>query len=238
MRDARRRTSLGRLTILVVAGLALLGAGSTPAQDGNVLATIGDRVITVQELEERLKMLPDSVRQQLMAGDNLKIYLQNMVTKELVAREAERQGLDKDPKVRARLEDTRRDVLYNAFTAKMLTDLRVTEDEMAAYYAAHKSEFGGKPYQEVKPQVAQKLRDTKSRQARQKVEREAGARWPVTKNEAQLSKISLPTGQSDKDMEKAIQEAERRLGPLSEEQKRQLREGSVPQVTPGPVRRQ
>jgi hypothetical protein len=208
------------------------------AQNGDVVARIGDRVITLQDLEERLKMLPDSVRQRLASGDNLKIFLHNLVTKELLALEAARQGLDKDPRVRARIEEVRRDVLTNAFTGKILSDLKVTEEEMAAYYAANRNEFGGKPYQEVRPQVAQKLRDTKSRQALQKVERDAATRWPVTTNEALLGKLSATAAQPNQDLEKAIRETEKRLGPLSEEQKRQLRQGTVGEVKPGPVRRQ
>src|SRR5262245_1934012 len=195
MRDRRRSRFVRVAGFLIAVSIGLWSPDTGRAQNtqntqnNDVVAKIGDRVITLKDLEERLRMLPDSVRQKLASGDNLKIFLHNQVTKELLALEAARQGLDKDPRVRARIEEVRRDVLTNALTNKLLGELTVTEDEMAAYYAKNKNEFGGKPYQEVRPDIAQRLRNTKSRQALQKVEREATARWPVTTNEALLEKL-------------------------------------------------
>ncbi len=204
--------------------------GPAPAQD-TVVARVGDRVITLQEIEDKLRQLPDSVRDRIMKGNNLRVYLNNMVMKELFAREAEIMKIDQDPKVRARLEETRQDVLYNAISNRLLGDISVTEAEMQAYYEEHKVEFGGKAYQEVRSQVAQKLRDTKSRAAFAAVERDARARWPVTMDEAALKTINIPKGYSAEQIEKAIEEAERKVGPLPEETKKRLRDGQGPPAT-------
>lgn len=238
----RTRSSLIFAGVLVALGLSLVGAGMSPGQpakrteQGNIVAKIGDRVITLDEIEAKLKILPDSVRERIMSGDNLRVYLKGMVLKELFAREAERLGLDKEPKVREQLEEARRNILHGALTGKALGELTVTEQEMTAYFEAHRKEFGGKSYQEARSQVAQRLRDGKSKEIMEKLERDASARWPVTTNEALLKNISISKNQAKQDVEKAIQEAERRVGPLPEETKQKLREATPTVVTPTPAR--
>jgi hypothetical protein len=238
------RTGSSRVLASALVGVAfsLAAVGAPSAQQAkrpeqaNVVARIGDREITLEEVEAKLKVLPDSVRQKVMSGDNLNAYLKGMVVKELYAREAERLGLDKDPKVREQLEESRRNVLHGALVGKALGDLSVTEAEMTAFFEAHKKEYGGKAYPEVRTAVAQRLREQKARDILEKLERDAAARWPVTTNEALLKNISISKTQSKQDVEKAIQEAERRVGPLPEETKKKLREATPTVVTPTPAR--
>src|SRR5262245_40112698 len=144
MRRYRTRNSLVSAGTLVAVGLSLVAVGASSGQQakaaadpGTVVAKIGDRVITLEEIEAKLKILPDSVRQKIMMGDNLRTYVKGMVLKELYAREAERLGLDKDPKVREQLEEARRNVLHTALTGKALGDLTVTEQEMTSYFESH-----------------------------------------------------------------------------------------------------
>jgi hypothetical protein len=201
---------------------------AAPARGDEIVAKIGDRVITLREIEDKLRMYPDSVRERVLKANNLRTFVKGLVVKELAAREAERLGIDKEPRVRERLEETRQDVLYNALSGKLLETISVTEAEMEAYFQAHKSEFGGKEYKDVKPQVAQRLRDMKSRAVYEAFQRDAEARWPVTLNEAALQKVTVSKGHSAKEIEKAIEEAERRMGPLPEETKKMWREGTAP----------
>jgi hypothetical protein len=207
-------------------------AESRPAPSGDaargaqVVAKVGDRVITVREIEERLQMFPENIRERLLKGNNLRTYVKNLVVKELAAREAVRRGIDQEPRVRERLEETRQDVLYNALTTKLLETIRVTEADMEAYFEAHKSEFAGKEYKDVKPQVAERLRNMKSRAVYDEFQREAERHWPVTVNEAALKSVSVPKGSTN--VEEAIKEAERVVGPLTDEQKKMMREGTAP----------
>lgn len=245
----RRRSSLLGAAVVLVLGVGLSaaqqpppsgsGSSSSPVQQGSsvqparpapdtVVARVGDRVITLKEVEDKLRLLPDSMRARVMSGNNLHVYVKGMVTKELFAREAEKRQLDQDPKVRAQLQEGRQDILYIALSQRLLGDLSVTEAEMQAYYDGHKALFDGKSYQEVRPHVAQKLREMKGREAVAAMERDAMTRWPVTMNEAALKGISIPQGYATQEIEKAIEEAERRAGPLPEETKRMLREGTPP----------
>ncbi len=205
-----------------------LTPSTTPGHGDEVAAKIGDRVITLREIEDRLRMVPESARDRLTKGNNLRIYVGGLAIKELATREAERLGIDKAPKVRERLEETRREALYTEINARILSTINVTDADAEAFFEAHKSEFGGKEYKDVKLQVTQRLRDSKTRAAWEAFQRDAETRWPVTVNDAALQHVSIPKGYAAKEVEKAIEEAERQVGPLSEEQKKMMREGTAP----------
>ena len=208
--------------------LALGRPGALAGEQAKVLAKIGERVITLEEFQGRLNAIPDSVRARIVTPEGLRAYLKGMVLKELFAREALRLGLEKEPQVQAKLEEAKQQILYNAFSDKVLTDqLRVDEKDLTAYFEAHRGEFEGKSFPEVKVEVAQKVRTAKFKVLWERVEQEARKRWGVTVNEALLKEVSIPKDQASRDKEKVIQDLERRVGPLPEETKRTLREENV-----------
>ena len=208
--------------------LACFGLQAWAGEPDQVLARIGDRVITLGELQAKLGAIPESVRARLMAPDNLRVFLRGMVLKELFSREGRRIGLDKDPEVRARLEDVQQSVLYNAYTARIQRQLRVEDKELKSYFEAHRGEFGQKNLADVKAQVAEKVREAKLKALMQAAEEEAAKRWGVTVNEALLGQVRVDRGQDAKLKAQEIDALEQRVGPLPEETKRAIREGGVP----------
>jgi len=64
-----------------------------------VVAQIGDLAITLGDLEARLGQEPAVVRSQYLSLQKRKDFLQKLVQFEVLATEAKRQGLDKDPMV-------------------------------------------------------------------------------------------------------------------------------------------
>jgi len=163
-----------------------------------------------------------------MAPDNLRAFLKSMVLKELFSREGRRIGLEKDPEVRARLEDVEKTVLQNAYTVRIQRQLRVEDKELNSYFEAHRGEFGQKNFADVKAQVAEKVREAKLKALMQAAEEEAAKRWGVTVNEALLSQVRGDRGQHDRIGAKEIEVLEQRVGPLPEETKRAIREGGAP----------
>jgi peptidyl-prolyl cis-trans isomerase C len=71
----------------------------SPEQAAVVVARIGTREITLGELERKLMAEPPVVRSQFASVQKRKDYLQKLVQFEVLAQEAARQGLDKDPEV-------------------------------------------------------------------------------------------------------------------------------------------
>jgi len=68
-------------------------------QQAVVVARIGDRVLTLGELELRLQQEPPVVRSQFASVQKRKDYLQKLVQFEVLVAEAQRRGLEKDPEV-------------------------------------------------------------------------------------------------------------------------------------------
>lgn len=226
-----RRSKLGAVGVLSLLSLLLAVSGvmAASADQEAVLARIGTRVITLKEFEDRLRGIPDAVRARLMTPEGLKTYLKGMVLKEAFSQEASRLGLEKTPEVQKRLEESRREILFGAYTEKVTGELTVTESDLTAYYEAHRAEFGGKPLSEVRGQVAEKVREAKLKPLWERAEQEAFKRWKVTMNEALLNQVKIDPEQGRKEAEQKVKELERRLGPLPEEQKRILRgEGAQP----------
>jgi peptidyl-prolyl cis-trans isomerase C len=75
-------------------------------------------------------------------AQNVREILDEMVTFELVALEAVRQGLDRDPDIMARLAWMQRKILTEEVLRRAFTPLAPTEAEVMAYFTQHRDEFG------------------------------------------------------------------------------------------------
>ena len=109
----------------------------TPEQRATVVAKIGDQVITLGELEARLAHESPVIRSQFASAQKRKEYLATLVQFELLAAEARRRGLEKDPEVLEAAKQT--------MVRKFLTDMAVdevkadsfTDADLQAYYDAN-----------------------------------------------------------------------------------------------------
>lgn len=114
-------------------------AGSTP--QGEVLAKIGDRVITLEEFESRLAQQSAFARGRYNSLQRKKEFLDSLVRFELLAMDAEARGLDKEPQVVM----ARKQAMVKALTAKEIRNLvklsDITDADVQAYYDEHLSEF-------------------------------------------------------------------------------------------------
>ena len=113
------------------------GAATAPAQDiGEVLATVNGLQIGSKEFEQA------AARKTPAAGDSLSLdekkeVMNSLVEEKLLYEAALKKGLDKDPKVQKVMVNTllRQDV----YGSVKNTDF--TDEQLQAYYEAHKAEF-------------------------------------------------------------------------------------------------
>jgi parvulin-like peptidyl-prolyl isomerase len=63
-----------------------------------------------------------------------------LITQEVLVQESRRVGVEKDPAVKRRLEEARRQILVQALIQK-LVETDVTDEKVKTYYVAHKDEF-------------------------------------------------------------------------------------------------
>ena len=106
----------------------------TPEQRSIPLATIGKRIITLGDLEARLALEPEPIRAQYRTLATRKEFLLKWVQFEVMAEEARRQGLDKDPEV---LEATKQQMVRRLVQQSVLSTISsksITDAEVKAYY--------------------------------------------------------------------------------------------------------
>ncbi len=113
------------------------GSLLSPEQQAIVVAELGERTITLGELEARLAAEPAVIRAQFATVTKRKEYLASWVQFEVLAAEAARQGMGRDPEV---LQSTRSQMVRR-YIKETVTDQvkaeQVSDDEVKAYYEAN-----------------------------------------------------------------------------------------------------
>lgn len=105
--------------------------------EDDVVARVGERVVTVADVQAQLETQPDFVRARYTTPERKREFIDSLVRNELLLQEAQRQGVDKRPEVRA---------LFDKFVVQqLLTDIAKksapTESDARAYYDQHLGEF-------------------------------------------------------------------------------------------------
>ena len=113
----------------------------TPEEKGKVVARIGDHVITLAEFERRLNQQSPFARARYNSAERKREFLDSLVRFELLAKEAEAKGLDRDPDVQL----ARKQAMVKRLTATEIRDLvkleDITDADVKAYYDEHADEF-------------------------------------------------------------------------------------------------
>jgi peptidyl-prolyl cis-trans isomerase C len=111
---------------------------------GATLAQIDESVITVGDFEERLNNQSPYVRARYAALEQKKEFLENLVKFEVLAGEAKKQGLDRDPEV----VRTMKQVMIQKLLKQRYDRLRaedITDAEVQKYFDSHQEEFNRPP---------------------------------------------------------------------------------------------
>ena len=116
-------------------------AGLSPKQAAMVLAKVGDRSITLGDYAAALDSMDGFDRLRYRAVERRRELLDEMINVELLAIEAERRGLDKDPETQEALFQVLRDAVLADARKRARSPADIKDDEARAYYEAHKSDF-------------------------------------------------------------------------------------------------
>src|SRR5439155_1069683 len=104
------------------------------------LAKIDDVVITVGEFQTRINQQSPYVRQRYTSIERKKEFLDNMVRFEVLAKEADRRGLAKDPEVVRTMKQVMiQKLLKDEFDKLKIED--ITDEDCKKYYDAHPEEY-------------------------------------------------------------------------------------------------
>jgi peptidyl-prolyl cis-trans isomerase C len=105
------------------------------------LAKVDDVTITLAEFQERINRQSPYVRQRYTSLEQKREFLDSLVRFEILAKEAFRRGLDKDPEVVRTMKQVMiQKLMREEFDAKLTAD-SVPEAEIRAYYDANLAEY-------------------------------------------------------------------------------------------------
>ncbi len=129
---------------------------------------IGRIDVTAQEFEEAFNS--SSAAQENPSAR--KEFLDTFISRKLILKEAEREGLDKDPEflkdVQLFWEQSLLKLMLSRKMKELSMDIKVGEDEIRDYYSMHKDEeFSGKSLSEVHDKIKWLLFHQKQKQALQ-----------------------------------------------------------------------
>jgi peptidyl-prolyl cis-trans isomerase C len=136
------------LLVTLVAAPACKKASIKSSQDkgdlSQVVAQVGDEVITVGDMQERINKQSPFIRSRYTTLEKKKEFLDNLVRFEVMAAEAQKRGYDKDPEV----ERVMKQQMISKFIQKDFESTLKVEDvpdsDVEKYYKDHPEEFNKK----------------------------------------------------------------------------------------------
>lgn len=115
--------------------------GITPELARRVLAKVGDREITLGDFAATLERMDPFERLRYQSADRRKQLLEELIDLELLAEEARRRGLDKQPETQERVRQMLRDELLAQVRATAPAPDAISEADARRYYDEHRDDF-------------------------------------------------------------------------------------------------
>jgi peptidyl-prolyl cis-trans isomerase C len=127
--------------LLLLLACGAKGPGGGAAEPANVVARIDGKVITLADVQQRIDALDPYSKARFSSPEQKKRFLENLVRFEVLAREAEMRGYDKDPDVQRVLKNQMIDVFLRKEIDEKLKDESITDAEVQRYYDDHRAQF-------------------------------------------------------------------------------------------------
>jgi len=135
LRQGNRR----HVGMAVLVALALAGCGGEAKQSGQALASVDGKEITALQLNGELQRANITPAQQEQASKQL---LESLIDRQLLQNAAERDKVDRDPKVVQAIERARAQIIAQAYIQKRIGSVaKPTPEEITAYYQKHPEFF-------------------------------------------------------------------------------------------------
>src|SRR6267143_6783608 len=110
--------------------LAASAACQKSEKSGPVVARVGDESITADEVRQRLNETSPFLRARYNTLERKKEFVENLIRNELLAQEAQRQGLDKSPAVREQMKRAMIQELIKKQLDERLSGADIPEEEL------------------------------------------------------------------------------------------------------------
>ena len=124
-----------------VASSSAVPGGLSPELASEVLARVGDRTITLGEYAAVLERMDRFERMRYQSPERRRLLLDEIIRVEVLADEARRRGLDREPETAERVRQVLRDELLRRLRESLPGPEAIPEAEVRAYYEAHRGDF-------------------------------------------------------------------------------------------------
>jgi hypothetical protein len=116
-------------------------AGLTAEQAARTVAKVGDRTITLGDFARTLERMDQFDRLRYQSKDRRRELLEEMIDVELLAAEAKRLGVDKEPEAQDATRMILRDAILTEARRGLPTPAALSDQEVRAYFDAHQDRF-------------------------------------------------------------------------------------------------
>jgi peptidyl-prolyl cis-trans isomerase C len=128
--------------IIMCLCMALVIVGCAKQKEGAVLVTLDDDKITMDEFNSALDKIPMNMKMLVATQSGKKSYLESLIVKKLILKEAKKENMDNEKEFQDRLADIREQLLIESLLKKKInTSAQLNDEELKKYYEAHKDEF-------------------------------------------------------------------------------------------------
>lgn len=126
------------LLIVMIVGVA----ACSKKDNSEVLATINGDKITIDEFNKELDRIPMNMKMVVATQSGKKNYLERLIVKRLLLKEAAKENIESDKEFQDRLKDIKEQLLLEALLKKKInTAAQITDEELKRYYEKNKENF-------------------------------------------------------------------------------------------------
>jgi peptidyl-prolyl cis-trans isomerase C len=109
---------------------------------GKILATIDNEVITLEEFNRELDKIPTNMKMLVASESGKKSYLDRLIVKKLLLREASKEKIEKQKDFEERLADLREQLIIESLLKKKIAaESTQTNEDLKQYYEKNKERF-------------------------------------------------------------------------------------------------
>jgi protein-disulfide isomerase len=176
--------------LLVAAAMTLLACSSAPAQQpasqapGDVAARIGDRAITIRDLDERWKQDDPAQSAEVTQSiyDGRRAALEAIIADSLLTEAAKSSGMSADGYLEAEI----------AKRVKPVSDV-----EVSTFFSANASQMQGRPLEVMGPAITRFLTDQRRAQARDAILSELRKKGPAIRVALEAPRVNVAVAPSN-----------------------------------------
>jgi thioredoxin 1 len=167
------------------------------------IAVINDRSITVAQFGREMAKIPAPYQD--MLREEPKQFLEQLVLKEILLQEAERQGMKNDPAAKGEEAEISR--IQSLLKKEVLDKVKVSQEEVEELYRQHRDQLGKKSLNEVAPVIENIIREAKGKEQVEEYVTSLRKKAKVEITEKHVQAITAPTPQTDtaEEFKKALQ---------------------------------